>query len=67
MIKAIVNGAVAKLPQASTITDVLSLYKLNPERVVAEVNGNVLTKEEYSKTMVNEGDKIELISFVGGG
>ena len=67
MIKAVINGKEAEVKKDSTLADVITLYKLNPERVVAEINGNVLTRDKYADTLVNNGDKVELINFVGGG
>ncbi|GAB1535854.1 sulfur carrier protein ThiS [Geovibrio sp. ADMFC3] len=67
MIKAVINGKEAEVKKDSTLAEIISLYKLNPERVVAEVNGNVLTRDKYADTLVNNGDKVELINFVGGG
>ena len=35
--------------------------------IVAEVNGQVITKEKFSNTVIKDNDVIELIKFVGGG
>lgn len=67
MIKAVINGKEAEIKKDSTIAEVIAVYKLNPERVVAELNGNVLTRDKYADTLINSGDKVELINFVGGG
>ena len=67
MIKTVINGKEAEIKKDSTLAEVIALYKLNPERVVAEVNGNVLTRDKYADTLINSGDRVELINFVGGG
>lgn len=67
MIKLFVNGHEAELKKGFNVLNVIEHFKLNHERVVAEINGVVLTRDKYSDTLVNEGDKVELINFVGGG
>lgn len=37
------------------------------KRVAVEFNGNILPKADYDKTVLCDGDKIEIVSFVGGG
>lgn len=41
--------------------------KLKPESVAVELNLEIVPKKEYNIKKLNEGDKIEIISFVGGG
>ena len=40
-------------------------YDLN--RVAVELNGDILPKRDYETTYFNDGDSIEIVSFVGGG
>ena len=35
------------------------------DRIAVEINGEIIKK--YDKTVLNDGDKIEVVSFVGGG
>ena len=51
----------------NNITELLESLKVNENRVVVEVNGNIISKEDYRKVKLNENDTIEVISFVGGG
>ena len=39
----------------------------NTERVAVELNGDILPKSQYENTYLNDGDKVEVVSFVGGG
>lgn len=66
MAKLIINGSRREL-DASTIADVVRLLGLEGRPVVAEVNGEVLTKEQWTDTAAEPGMKIELVHFVGGG
>ncbi len=36
-------------------------------RVAVELNGNIVTKTQYSDTIFKDGDNVEVVSFVGGG
>lgn len=42
-----------------------SCYKL--QHVVVELNEEILPKEAYGKTILNDGDVLEILSFMGGG
>ena len=37
------------------------------KRVAVELNGDILFKADYNKTILNDGDSLEVVSFVGGG
>lgn len=40
-------------------------YKLT--RIAAELNGRIIPKAEYSATFLEDGDSLEVVTFVGGG
>ncbi len=50
-----------------TVLEVLEELKLSPELVVVEVNYEIVAKEDYQTWILNEGDKVEIVSFIGGG
>lgn len=63
-----VNGKAAVLTEEiHTVSDLLAHYQLNPKLVIVERNGQIVDKEAYLVTLVEAGDKIELVHFVGGG
>lgn len=62
-----VNGCEMSIENNNNITELLESLKVNENRVVVEVNGNIISKEDYRKVKLNENDTIEVISFVGGG
>lgn len=37
------------------------------ERIVVELNGDIVPKAQYGQTNIKDGDSLEVISFVGGG
>ena len=36
-------------------------------RVAIELNGNIVPKAQYAETIFKDGDRVEVVSFVGGG
>ena len=53
-------------PQA-TVADLVAALGLGPRRIAVEVNRAVVPRAEYALTALREGDRVEVIHFVGGG
>ena len=49
------------------IQEFLRTLGIDPGRVAVELNLDILPKTEYATTTLREGDKIEIVHFVGGG
>ena len=62
-----VNGNEISNEDIHTISELLQIFGLNENRVVIELNGKIVIKEEFSKVNLNETDSVEVISFDGGG
>ena len=62
-----VNGEVVENVAGLSLDDYLKKEDYTISRVAVELNGNIVPKAEYAKTMIAEGDKLEVVSFVGGG
>ena len=67
MITIICNGEPRRLEGAMSVEQLVADLGLNPETVVAEVDGRILGREEYAATQLRDGASLELIRFVGGG
>ena len=62
-----INGNTRTIPDDSSLANaIVSLCKA-PERVIAELNGTIIGQESWPATKLAAGDKLELITFVGGG
>jgi thiamine biosynthesis protein ThiS len=61
------NGAPAEFETSLTLTGLLAHHKLKPETVVVEYNLRVPAKHEYDMIEIGEGDRIEIVKFMGGG
>jgi sulfur carrier protein len=62
-----INGESVELASEKTVLAVLEKYQLKAAMTVVEKNSRIVDKETYSKESVSEGDKLELIRFMGGG
>lgn len=63
-----VNGQSVTLEEhVRTVEQLLMHYKLNPDVVIVEMNGQIVDKTRYAETILHDGDKLELVHFVGGG
>ena len=65
--KLTVNGDPLEVPQGTTVTQLLDQLKLKPELVVVELNLNILRRDELRRATLSEGDRVEIVHFVGGG
>lgn len=63
----IINGKPDEIPKGVTLLELMEARKLDPKRVVAELNREIVPGEKFPKTMLQEGDRLELLQFVGGG
>ena len=61
-----VNGELLDLA-GKTVTDYLATTDYDPKRIAVERNGDIVFKSQYSATVLDDGDSIEIVSFVGGG
>ena len=62
-----VNGADTVCPEASTLLDLARQLELSPERLVVERNREIVPSEKFAEIVLEEGDSLELLQFVGGG
>ncbi|CAH1204650.1 Sulfur carrier protein ThiS [Paenibacillus auburnensis] len=66
--KLIINGKPGEIADdCRTVADLLSLPQWNKRLVIVELNGDIVGKDNYINTALSEGDRIELVHFVGGG
>ena len=63
----IVNGKKQTVDNNATLRSCIEKLCAQPERVIAEVNEQIVKREEWKNLSLREGDHIELVTFVGGG
>jgi len=52
---------------AGTVKELLVELRIKPERVAVEVNLSIIKKSDYDGCRLKDGDRIEIVNFVGGG
>lgn len=62
-----VNGESRELAESRTLLELLNERGLRPERVAVEVNGELVSRSRYGETRLAPEDRIEIVTFVGGG
>jgi thiamine biosynthesis protein ThiS len=62
-----VNGERRELKDESRLSELLKELSLAPERVAVELNHQVVRRNEWLNTILKEGDRVEIVHFVGGG
>ena len=61
-----VNGVAMELA-GKTVAQYLATTNYDPKRIAVERNGEIVFKSQYSETVLEDGDSLEIVSFVGGG
>jgi len=62
-----INGQEKDLNGSSTLKKAIEQFSKDTSRIIAEVNGKIIKGNQWEQTFINDGDTIELVSFVGGG
>lgn len=62
-----VNGEVRDAPDSATLADLLALLGIEGRRVAVERNLEIAPKSLWASTALQEGDRVEIVQFVGGG
>ncbi|MBC8018556.1 MAG: sulfur carrier protein ThiS [Verrucomicrobia bacterium] len=63
----IVNGESADFKDGSTVAELLGHLRIGRERVAVEIGLKIVPKANYDSHILSEGDRIEIVHFVGGG
>jgi thiamine biosynthesis protein ThiS len=61
------NGEPREIPDQSSIGDLIRLLDLSQERLAIELNQAVVRRSHWVNTILREGDRVEIVHFVGGG
>ena len=61
-----VNGEPKELA-GMTLAEYLAQTAYDPKRIAVERNGEIVPKSQYAEIVLQDGDTVEVVSFVGGG
>ncbi len=62
-----VNGESREAKAGTTVADLLRELEIKSDRVAVEVNLEILDKGVFAERSLQTGDRVEIISFIGGG
>ena len=67
MVEVVVNGEPRRLPEGSSVLDLLAQSGRDPRTVAVEHNGEILPRDRYASVALGAGDRLEIVHFVQGG
>jgi thiamine biosynthesis protein ThiS len=62
-----INGEPRDFASPLTLAGLVDQLGMKPDRVAVELNRNIVAREHWTKTALAEGDRLEIVHFVGGG
>jgi thiamine biosynthesis protein ThiS len=67
IMKLIINGEDREFSSISTLADLIAQLEMKPDRVAVELNRELAPRDRWTTTPIRDGDKLEIVHFVGGG
>ena len=61
------NGDTYEINDGTNLNELLNKLKIQKNKVAIEVNGEIVEKNKYPNLILNKGDKVEIVQFIGGG
>ncbi len=62
-----INGSAKTIDHHTTVAQLLTTLQLEPVRVAVEINEDLVSRKSFEQTHIQDGDRIEIVTFVGGG
>jgi thiamine biosynthesis protein ThiS len=64
--KLIINGESQDL-SVDTLSELVDQFGMKSDRVAIELNREIVPRDQWARTHLAEGDRLEIVHFVGGG
>ena len=61
------NGDPYEINDGTNLNELLNKLKIQKNKVAIEINGEIVEKNKYPNLILNKGDKVEIVQFIGGG
>ena len=61
------NGNPYEINTKTNLNQLLNNLKIQKTKVAIELNGVIIEKNKYPQVILNKGDKVEIVHFIGGG
>ena len=65
--KIVINGETLEVKEKLTLLEWAQAQQVSLETAIIEYNGEILPQEAWAQTSLNDGDRLEIFKFVGGG
>lgn len=65
--KVLLNGAEREIPEGSSVSALLRELALEGHPVAVELNREIVPRPRHAETRLREGDRLEIVTLVGGG
>jgi thiamine biosynthesis protein ThiS len=65
--KIVINGEEREFEGPLNLQGLVERLGMKPDRVAVELNRAIVARDQWSKTELGEGDRLEIVHFVGGG
>ena len=62
-----VNGETHNFATSMSLPELLTQIGMNPRLIAVEYNGEILHRQYWSNTQIKSGDRLEVVTIVGGG
>ena len=62
-----INGDFREFNGPLTLSALVEILGLKPDRVAVELNRSIVRRDDWPETDLREGDRLEMVQFVGGG
>jgi thiamine biosynthesis protein ThiS len=66
-VKLTVNGEERSFQGIADVAGLLGALELDPRKVAVELNLEIVPRSTYGSTRISDGDRLEIVQFVGGG
>ncbi len=62
-----INGDEKEFAEGLSLADLIAQLGMKPDRVAVELNREIVARAQWTETVLRDGDKLEIVHFVGGG
>jgi sulfur carrier protein len=65
--KLVINGEEREIADVTTLAALIESFGMKPDRIAVELNREIVQRPKWPDTTLRDGDKLEIVHFVGGG
>lgn len=67
MIAISLNGEMHQLPAPLSVAGLVENFELDPKKIAVEYNLEIIPHSAYGTIVISDGDRLEIVEFIGGG